>query len=188
MMMMFTATLDRRARRTAARQGHRPGRPIPPVPTPPPERYRCTGCGASGVKLWREYQTLPSATALLCAPCACKAQGKPDTVGPDGRRCDEVFGDRTDQIGWMVPAVPVDDTFWGYSAVPREACAWWRALPTRIAQLSGSAEAYFARWREVMGGDPQPCCSDFAWDSNMQGVGGHHPACKWLHGSSRGAR
>ncbi len=133
--------LDRHARRAAARHGHRPGHRVPPVPTSPPAHYKCHGCGAEGVKLWREYQTAASVTALLCAPCACRSQKKPDTVGPDGQRPDEIFGERmrTDQIGWMVPAIPDGDTYWGYTSVPRAACAWWTALPTRVP--GGSAAA-----------------------------------------------
>jgi len=38
--------------------------------------------------------------------------------------------DRTDQIGWLVPAVPTEDgSFWGYTSVPPEACEWWYKLP-----------------------------------------------------------
>jgi hypothetical protein len=42
---------------------------------------------------------------------------------------------RTDQIGWLVPAVPAPppgDGFWGYTSVPDEGCRWWRALPNCI--------------------------------------------------------
>lgn len=39
--------------------------------------------------------------------------------------------ERTDQIGWRVPAVPTQegDTFWGYTSVPEDGCDWWRKLP-----------------------------------------------------------
>lgn len=39
----------------------------------------------------------------------------------------------TDQIGWMVPAVPVDGelAFSGYCSVPQDLVEWWRKLPTR---------------------------------------------------------
>ncbi len=38
---------------------------------------------------------------------------------------------RCDQIGWLVPAVPVaeGDTYWGYSSVPDAGCQWWYRLP-----------------------------------------------------------
>lgn len=62
--------------------------------------------------------------------------------GTTGRRnaravpADESSG-RTDTIGWRVPAVPTEDGegFWGYSSVPPEGVAWWRALPTRAVHL-----------------------------------------------------
>ncbi len=77
--------------------------------------YRCTRCGAGGVKLWRLYQTLADETPLYCRACA---QHDQETV-LDG-----------DQIGWLVPAVPAPgDTFWGYTSVPDEDVRWWKALP-----------------------------------------------------------
>lgn len=90
--------------------------------------YQCTGCGVEGRKLWRQYSTLH--IHLLCAECACKDQGKENTVGADGRR--ETDMGRTDQIGNLVPAVPwkEQDLFWGYTSVPQEDVDWWRALPT----------------------------------------------------------
>lgn len=40
--------------------------------------------------------------------------------------------ERTDQIGWRVPAVPTEenDSYWGYTSVPQEGCDWWNRLPT----------------------------------------------------------
>ncbi len=96
-----------------------------------PENYTCGACGATGVKLWREYNTCADYTRLLCAPCACADQGKPDDVDVSGHR-----GRRGgDQIGWFVPAVPTEDmsTYWGYSSVPQAGVTWWRQLPTRKA-------------------------------------------------------
>jgi hypothetical protein len=97
-----------------------------------PTSYRCGECGASGCKLWREYQTFLVHLSLYCARCAAKAQKKDisdmDQEGsytdPDGFRCD--------QIGWLVPAVPTqeNDTFWGYTSVPQPGVMWWRGLPT----------------------------------------------------------
>jgi hypothetical protein len=41
--------------------------------------------------------------------------------------------ERSDQIGWLVPAVPTEDgeTYWGYTSVPADGCSWWYALPVR---------------------------------------------------------
>lgn len=91
-----------------------------------PEHYRCGECHATGVKLWREYNTFLNHQHLYCRACAVKDQGKTpeDLEGYDSERCD--------QIGWLVPAVPTRDgsTFWGYSSVPQGLCNWWFSLPT----------------------------------------------------------
>lgn len=94
-----------------------------------PKHYRCDACGATGIKLWREYQTCTP--RLLCAPCACADQKKPDDVNAAGCR-----GRRGgDQIGWYVPAVPDEEGigYWGYTSVPQAGVTWWRRLPTRCA-------------------------------------------------------
>jgi hypothetical protein len=94
--------------------------------------YRCSRCGASGCKLWRDYSTFLNHLELYCAPCAARDQGKDvSDIDAGGRRASDL-GDRTDQIGCLVPAVPTEDgsTFWGYTAVPDDRVRWWRALPT----------------------------------------------------------
>jgi hypothetical protein len=96
---------------------------------PPPSDftvdYTCSKCKVKGVKLWRQYQTCADAQELLCAKC-----GAPDTVVDADGRADR-DGMRTDQIGsWLVPAVPVGDTYWGYTSVPSQDVEWWRKLPT----------------------------------------------------------
>jgi hypothetical protein len=84
--------------------------------------YTCMGCGASKCRLWREYQTFSDRTQLLCATCAEKDQGR--KLEP-----------KCDQIGWLVPAIPVDGedarSFWGYSSVPAPRLEWWYSLPER---------------------------------------------------------
>ena len=93
--------------------------------------YRCHGCGAAYCKLWREYQTFADNTKLLCAECALKDQKKSGPIDRDGKR-PEKHGGPTDQIGWLVPAVPTADgeTYWGYTSVPRAGVTWWKSLPS----------------------------------------------------------
>lgn len=96
-----------------------------------PGTYKCTECGASGLKLWREYNSFT--VTLLCAKCAGRNQGKNiDNIDPAGFIGDD--HDRTDQIGWFIPAVPDEDSesYWGYTSVPDPACDWWRNLPTLL--------------------------------------------------------
>ena len=80
--------------------------------------YACGGCGASGVRLWRDYQVYLDQSTLRCRRCCEAHEGKP-------------MPDQGDQIGWSVPAVPTPDgsTFWGYTSVPLVAVDWWKALP-----------------------------------------------------------
>jgi hypothetical protein len=98
-----------------------------------PDGYKCDGCGASGVKLWREYGNFADETRLLCASCAAKDQNEDiSTINEEGMITTD-YGGETDQIGWYVPAIPVEgeNTYWGYSSVPvpDEGIEWWKSLP-----------------------------------------------------------
>lgn len=84
--------------------------------------YECSECKASGVKLWR-----PSCLfniTLHCAGCL----GHP--VDKDGK-VPSRWG-MTDQVAGLVPAVPCDVGYWGYTSVPPDQVAWWRALPSGV--------------------------------------------------------
>ena len=111
--------------------------PFSYVDGPPPPSYACASCKTVGVKLWRQYQTFADNVRLLCGACACADQDRPGPVGDDGRVVDQRHGFRSDQIGWLVPAVPTEDgeTFWGYTSVPRDGVDWWKRLPTRPSPL-----------------------------------------------------
>lgn len=91
--------------------------------------YKCSSCGAAGVKLWRQYMTFADHVELLCGPRALRETGEPGPIDGGGYQGTK-YG-RTDQIGGLVPAVPVDgeSTFWGYTSVPQHWVDWWRALP-----------------------------------------------------------
>jgi hypothetical protein len=94
-------------------------------------KYQCTKCGATGVKLWREYNTFADMTQPMCAFCACADQGKDSsTVNSAGLRTSK--HGLTDQIGYMVPAVPCGDGFWGYTTVPQDGVDWWLRLPVGV--------------------------------------------------------
>lgn len=96
--------------------------------------YECIDCKARGVRLWREYQTFLENQELRCRACALKAQKKTEEEQA-----------HTDQIGWLVPAVPTElplnaqwqlegeSTFWGYTSVPNEGVDWWKALPVAVS-------------------------------------------------------
>ncbi len=102
-----------------------------------PPNYKCGKCGATGCKLWREYQTFLEHQTLLCANCAAKDQKKDiSDIDAEGRYTldPKTFGraQKSDQIGWYVPAVPTEenDSYWGYTSVPQAGCDWWDRLPT----------------------------------------------------------
>ena len=93
--------------------------------------YKCSKCDKQGVKLWRDYNCFLNHVELYCATCAMKLEKKKGKIDAEGYRMSPL-GDKTDQIGFLIPAVPLEegDTYWGYSCVPQAACAWWRQLPT----------------------------------------------------------
>lgn len=98
---------------------NRPVAPLGPVDyssTVPPATYVCGGCGAAGVKLWREYNTVLDVQSMLCCDCTM------------------VGGEAGDQIGWRFPAVPSSDgeTYRDYTSVPDDGYAWWYRLPLRV--------------------------------------------------------
>lgn len=111
-----------------------------------PSFYKCSGCGASGVKLWRQAQTFLPEIALLCRGCGQK------------KTEDQVRG--SDQIGWLLPAVPTPcgSTFWGYTSVPQDGCRWWNLLPPALPSLSGGimlpTAEYVASLLEAIGQTP----------------------------------
>jgi hypothetical protein len=61
-----------------------------------PSDYKCGNCGATGVKLWRGYQTM--APALRCCNCAASEQGKNiSDIDANGKHTSD--RGKTDQIG-----------------------------------------------------------------------------------------
>lgn len=98
--------------------------------------YVCSECGVHTVKLWREIH---SGKVLRCVECACKHVGiDAQKVTPEGKYdneetgwCDQLYSSKTGRN--LLPAVPDDTwtTFWGYTSVPPDGCAWWRYLPLR---------------------------------------------------------
>lgn len=91
--------------------------------------YQCAVCGATGRKLWRATHVFASHVTLKCASClAPEAVVDDDGMVMQDDPIDET--DKTDQVNGYVPAVPVEDTFWGYASVPSVDVRWWKALPT----------------------------------------------------------
>ncbi len=109
-----------------------PTNPVDYSKTVTPPNYKCGKCGATNCKLWREYNTFLEHQQLLCVKCAGEEERKKVCdIDANGKIQFERLW-RTDQIGWMIPAVPTEenDTFWGYSSVPAAGCEWWYRLPS----------------------------------------------------------
>lgn len=87
-------------------------------------QYVCTGCGAENCKLWRQTSMFFEHIELMCADCTEADQDKKIDLA------------ESDQCGGMIPAVPTpeNDTYWGYTSVPKAQVAWWKALPDRRAK------------------------------------------------------
>jgi hypothetical protein len=95
-----------------------------------PDDYKCSVCGATGVKLWRESYS--SSVQLLCAFHAGEKAGVSiEGIDAEGMLPSEL-GRQTDQIGYFLPAVPTEDNqgYYGYTSVPEEGVNWWSNLPT----------------------------------------------------------
>lgn len=95
--------------------------------------YRCTKCKAEGLKLWRGVHGCEDGEGnkLLCAACLAPSV----VVDEHGKSRED--GHYSDQVAGWLPAVPVDDTYWGYSSVPTADVRWWRTLPTYAALRVG---------------------------------------------------
>lgn len=92
--------------------------------------YKCSKCGATGCKLWRQYNTFLDSIRLMCTKCGAENQNVDiNRVLENGRVYHEVVGE-CDYLGNLIPAVPCDETFWGFTSIPQEDVDWWRALPT----------------------------------------------------------
>lgn len=106
-----------------------------------PADYVCTTCKATGVKLWRESHTFLDSLSLACAAC-CAKEGHPVDLSD------------SDQTMRRVPAVPdLRGSYWGYTSVPPEGVAWWKALPLAFAgewPVRGGVERWmtYDAWRE----------------------------------------
>jgi hypothetical protein len=116
------------------------------------EIYACHRCGVVDIKLWREYQTF--SVRLTCVDClaallveeADERAFHPEDVAEDGTLASAVTGERTDQIGWWVPAVLDSEmlpelVFWGYSSARLSDYERWQELPLRRSEGDEGADA-----------------------------------------------
>ena len=84
-------------------------------------RPSCGKCGATGVKIYREYGSFRR---------------------PETDRCNECIDQG--QKGWRVPCVlDADGDAWGYTSVPKDACDAFYALPEKSDSLP--------HWRQIGG-------------------------------------
>jgi len=107
-----------------------------------PYDYECNGCGATRCKLWRLHNK-PDIPSLACVDCAAQYQDMELVDLDDAGTHVRAYGDRTNQIGWFVPAVPATDNageYWEYDQIPEERYEWWEGLPNRPLEFTGLFE------------------------------------------------
>jgi len=100
-----------------------------------PDGYRCSECGADGVKLWREF-IIAKTNPLLCAVCVSKwaietgRHDEPVIFDDEGFQYLGII--RTRFIGDFVPAIPTEDgrRFSGPYIIKDEAMSWWMGFKT----------------------------------------------------------
>lgn len=82
--------------------------------------YRCTTCGAAGVRLWRLYSSFWP--GRLCFYCLETETGESPTRSASPQM--------HEHKGY-VAAVPSEDGVgtWGFTSVPSAGVAWWERLP-----------------------------------------------------------
>lgn len=105
----------------------------------PPEvlqKYICSVCGATDVKLWRRSHD--SNVEPTCATCSTKGTriGPVDEWGQvqscvDSRIKTDQLYDPSLGLPSLVPYVPdKDGSTWGYTSIPQAGVFWWRQLST----------------------------------------------------------
>jgi|SRR5208282_4969129 len=87
-------------------------------------KYECFKCKKEGVKLWRDYNTCADYCELECASCLA-----PEIKVDDKGKNESEYGP-SDQMKGKVPAIPVGETYWGYTSCPSQDVEWWVNLPT----------------------------------------------------------
>lgn len=98
----------------------------------PTSFYNCDSCGATGGKMWRQYQCF--SPWVFCWSCLKEdrkgaEQLKDEDIRPDGTTWSVFANEYTYEIAGLVPAIPCDEGWWGYSSVPDADIRAWEALP-----------------------------------------------------------
>jgi hypothetical protein len=93
-------------------------------------KYRCDKCKTKDVKLWRQVHGGKDKNGheLLCATCLAPGV----QVSDKGKWYDTDMQIETDQVNGCLPAIPVGDTYWGYTSSPSQDVEWWVNLPTYV--------------------------------------------------------
>ena len=99
-----------------------------------PGSYKCSICGATNCKLWRNSEGQNRSPILLCVACVLISSDKKILcIDADGTHSkDSCSSNRTDRIGFCVPAVPIPNSnrYWGWGLAPSNDYSWWKKLPT----------------------------------------------------------
>jgi len=128
-----------------------------------PANYVCGECGASGVKLWRDYQTFLEHQSLRCLKCACSEQEKVRTPTEDGR---SLYAEEE----YMYRTAGMEPCHWKYynpeDGIPPDAVET-RTYRSRTDQIGWRVPAVPTEENDTFWGYstvPQPGCD---WWSNL---------------------
>lgn len=125
--------------------------------------YACKGCGATGVKLWRDYGT-PFHWDLWCVDCACAKTGgeySSETIDPaliqeDGARVTYThYFDKTTRLGLLSVKGAVDEDSYVPSIEKRVETSdsiGWR-VPAIQSQDDPDVYWGYSSWTEERKGD-----------------------------------
>ena len=123
-----------------------------------PKGYKCGECGATGVKLWREWNTFLDYQTLRCVKCACGGK-KQDIITKEVHDVTAMDCQvQHPKAGTLAAAIPTEegDTYWGYTSVPTLGCIWWYNLPgprwtaVEIKNYIEQAKSNLQLWKDCL--------------------------------------
>jgi len=102
-----------------------------------PNRYKCTNCGISGVRLWRWHDWEgeptrpddPVREQRFCINCATEHESRRDAHSLQYREVHHMIGN-------FIPAIPRlhGNSFYIYDEIPNDFLNWWLSLPLHAPQ------------------------------------------------------
>ena len=102
---------------------------------------KCSVCGLSGVRLWRNAHVFADSVELFCVACALDREYSRENL-PEVFPMPRGLAAHLDSgsLGYLVAARPTEDgSFWGHASGDEASVAAWVALPFARAVLRDEA-------------------------------------------------